>query len=137
MNYSKVNFLAVLVASIGYMILGALWYGPLFAEPWMKLVGMTAEQAQQGTSPVIYLVPFAGAFIGFYVLALFIDAANMGTPSGGAMVGLLAGLGFLATFAGVNYVFSERPLQLYLIDIGYPVLSLILAGAILGAWRKK
>ena len=137
MNSSKVNLLAVLVAAIVYMIIGALWYGPLFSEPWMKLVGMTAEQAQEGASPLIYLVPFAGAFIGFYVLALFINAANMGTPSGGATVGLLAGLGFLATFAGVNYVFSMRPLQLFLIDIGYPVLSLVIAGAILGAWRKK
>jgi hypothetical protein len=135
MNFSKVNFLAILVATIIYMVLGALWYGPLFSEPWMELIGMTAEQAQQGSSPVIYLIPFVGALIGFYVLALFINATNMGTLSGGAMVGLLAGIGFLATFAGVNYVFSMRPLQLFLIDIGYPVVSLVIAGAILGKWR--
>lgn len=136
MNFTDVNFLAILVAGVIHMILGFLWYGPLFSKPWMKLVGMTQEQAQQGgPNPVIYLIPFVTALIGFYVLALFINAAGMGTPAGGAATGLLAGVGFLATFAGANYLFSTRPFQLYLIDIGYPVLSLVIAGALLGVWR--
>jgi hypothetical protein len=50
---------------------------------------------------------------------------------------LTAGLGFLAAFPGVNYVFSMRPLQLYLIDIDSPVLALVIAGANLGAWRNR
>lgn len=133
MNYSDVNFLAILVAGVMHMILGFLWYGPLFSKPWMKLVGMT--QQSSNPNPVIYLIPLVTALIGFYVLALFINAAGMGTLAGGATTGLLAGLGFLATFAGSNYLFSNRQFQLYLIDIGYPVLSLVIAGALLGAWR--
>ncbi len=134
MNYSDVNFLAILVAGVIHMILGFLWYGPLFSKPWMKLVGMNQAQSAN-PNPVIYLIPLVTALIGFYVLALFINAAGMGTLAGGATTGLLAGLGFLATFAGSNYLFSNRPFQLYLIDIGYPVLSLVIAGALLGAWR--
>ena len=134
MNYSDVNFLAILVAGVIHMILGFLWYGPLFSKPWMKLTGITQEQSGN-PSPTIYLIPLVTALIGFYVLALFINAADMGTLAGGATTGLLAGLGFLATFAGSNYLFSNRPFQLYLIDIGYPVLSLAIAGALLGAWR--
>ena len=135
MNYSDVNFLAVLVAGVIHMVIGFLWYGPLFSKPWMKLVGMTQEQAQGNPNPTIYLVPFVTALIGFYVLALFINAAGMGTLAGGATTGLLAGLGFLAAFSAANYLFSMKPFQLYLIDVGYPVLSLVIAGALLGAWR--
>ena len=135
MNYSDVNLLAVLVAGIIHMVLGFLWYGPLFSKQWMKLVGMTQDQAQGNPNPTIYLVPFVTALIGFYVLALFINAAGMGTLAGGATVGFLTGIGFLAMFSSANYLFSMRPFQLFLIDIGYPVVSLVIAGALLGAWR--
>jgi hypothetical protein len=136
MNFTGVNFLAILVAGVLHMILGFLWYGPLFSKPWMKLTGMTEQQASQGgPGPAIYLVPFVGALFGFYVLALFIDAAQAYTLAGGALTGLLAGVGILASFSAANAIFSNKPLQLFLIDYGYPVLSLVIAGALLGIWR--
>jgi len=136
MDFSAVNFLAILVAAIANLLLGFLWYGPLFSKPWMKLVGMTQEQVQQGgPSPIIYALPFIGSLISSYVLALFINSPGMQTLAGGAGVGLLAGLGFLAPTFGANALFGQKKIALYLIDVGYPIVSLIVAGAILGAWR--
>ncbi len=136
MDFATVNFLAILVAAIANLLLGFLWYGPLFSKPWMKLVGMTQEQPRQGgPPPVIYALPFIGSLVSSYVLALFLNATGMGTPAGGAEVGLLTGLGFLAPTFGANALFGQKKLALYLIDVGYPIVSLIVAGAILGAWR--
>lgn len=136
MNFSAVNFLAVLVAAVANLLLGFLWYGPLFSKPWMKLMGMTRESMQQGgQSPIIYAVPFIGSLVTSYALALFINATGMGTAMGGAGVGLLAGLGFLAPAMGANALFGQKKFALYLIDTGYPIVSLIIAGVILGAWR--
>ena len=135
MNFTAVNFLAILVVGVAYMIVGFLWYGPLFAKPWMKLVGMTQEDLQRGANPVMYLGTFVGALVAAYVLALFINATQMTTLLGGAGVGLLAGLGFVAPSFGANYIFGRRPLSLYLIDAGYQIVSLMIGGIILGLWR--
>lgn len=43
MNELKINHLAVLVSVIWMFVLGFLWYGPLFGESWMSMVGLTME----------------------------------------------------------------------------------------------
>ena len=136
MNFLNVNFLAVFVGAIIEMLLGFLWYGPLFAKPWMALQGWT-EERMRGTNPnpVIYLVPFIGALVTAYALALVIGATQMGTLAGGAGLGLLAGIGFIAPAFASNYTFSSRPLKLLSIDAGYYLVALVLIGALLGAWR--
>ena len=42
----EVNLLAVLVAGIVPMVVGALWYGPLFGKRWLQLMETTAEEIQ-------------------------------------------------------------------------------------------
>ena len=97
---------------------------------------MTQADMQSGSpSPVIYLIPFVGALIAAYVLALLINATQMTTLAGGLTLGLLVGIGIYATFVGANYMFSNHKPGLFLIDAGYPVLSLALMGIILGLWR--
>ena len=135
MNFTAVNFLAILVSGIAYMGVGFLWYGPLFAKPWMALVGMSEGDLQQGANPVIYLLTFVGALVAAYALALIINATQMTTIGGGLEIGVLAGIGFVAPTFGSNYIFARRPLKLYLIDAGYQIVTLAIGGAILGAWR--
>jgi len=53
MNFTAVNVLAILVVGVAYMVVGFLWYGPLFAKPWMKLVGMTQEDLQRGANSAV------------------------------------------------------------------------------------
>src|SRR5689334_4630694 len=136
MNFTNVNFLAIIVAAIIEMVLGFLWYGPLFSKPWMALQGWTQERMQAGNpNPVIYLVPFVGSLLRNYVLALLISATQMGTLVGGAGLGLLLGTGFIATAFASNYLFGSRPLKLYLIDTGYFFVAPVITGALLGLWR--
>ncbi len=35
-SFSAVNWLAVLLGTVLSMALGALWYGPLFGQLWLK-----------------------------------------------------------------------------------------------------
>ncbi|MFN3694309.1 MAG: DUF1761 domain-containing protein, partial [Ignavibacterium sp.] len=43
MNPVSINYLAVLVCGIISMVIGSLWYGPLFSKLWMKQHGFTEE----------------------------------------------------------------------------------------------
>ena len=42
--FSDVNLLAVLAAAVATMVLGAIWYGPLFGKSWMSAHGYTPEK---------------------------------------------------------------------------------------------
>ena len=51
-----VNYLAVLVATIAAMIVGAIWYSPsVFGTAWMKLSGITPDPTKKKgmTKPLI------------------------------------------------------------------------------------
>ncbi len=136
MSLLNVNFLAVIVGALLQMILGFLWYGPLFSKPWMALQGWTRERMQgPPPNPGIYAIPLVVALVMVYVLAVFIHAMHVTTPAGGAGLGLLAAIGFVATAFASNYTFGSRPWKLYLIDAGFYLVALVLEGALLGWWR--
>lgn len=50
----------------------------------------------------------------------------------GTLAGLAAGLGWVATFLGVIYLFEKRAPALGLVNGGYSVVALTAMGAILG-----
>lgn len=135
MDFSTIRVLPVLVAGIAFMMIGGLWYGPLFAKSWMALIGKTEADVRAGANSMMYVWSFLAALATSYALSVFIEATFMTTLAGGACIGLTASLGFVATSFGSSYVFNKRPFKLYLIDVGYQVVALVAAGAILGGWR--
>ena len=128
-----VNWLAVLVAGIAAMPVGALWYGPLFARPWMTAVGKTREELQ-GPAWGYALALFAWLVVA-YVISWVADWAEADTLVEGLAVGFLMFVGFVATTMAVNTFFAGRSRALYLIDGGYLLLVFLIAGAIVGAWQ--
>ena len=45
MDLSQISILAIILAVVANMIIGALWYSPLlFANVWMKSLGKTREE---------------------------------------------------------------------------------------------
>ena len=66
----EVNLLAVLAAGIVPMVVGALWYGPLFGKRWLELMETTAEEIQEGFNPLkTYGVSFLLALVTAFILA--------------------------------------------------------------------
>lgn len=132
--FFSLNWLSILVATVVYFALGALWYSPvLFANVWMKLRNVTEEDIGE-PNPVIFLYSFILQFIAVVSLALFITALGINTAGNGALIGFGAGAGFVFTLAGTTGIFSEVPMKLHFLDNGYHVVGLVLAGLILGLW---
>jgi hypothetical protein len=50
--------------------------------------------------------------------------------------GITVAVGFAAPVIGLNYAFEGRGLTLWLINAGYALVGLTVAGAIIGAWSK-
>jgi hypothetical protein len=137
-QFTTINYLAVVVAALAAFFIGALWYSPLlFAKQWMKAHGYSEEQIKemQKSAMPAYLVSLVCYVVMAYVLAVFIAMMNVASATGGMWAGFLAWLGFAATLGLTANMFSERKIATFFIDAGYQLVHLLVMGAILGAWR--
>ncbi|TSC86642.1 MAG: hypothetical protein G01um10147_854 [Microgenomates group bacterium Gr01-1014_7] len=123
----------MVISAVAAMVVGSLWYGPLFGKAWMKLVGISKDDVNKKDIPKMYGTMFIGALIEAYILSLFIHYAGAFNLILGAKTGLWAWLGFVATTMIGNYMFAKRPMNLYFIDAGYALANLLVMGAILGS----
>ncbi|HUR00361.1 MAG TPA: DUF1761 domain-containing protein [Gemmatimonadaceae bacterium] len=143
MEMPSFNFLAVLVAGLVIFALGGLWYSPiLFAKRWIGLQGRTEEQmradAARANMPLMYASVLLCGLLTAFVLDLLIvhlDPHVSMTPFHGALLGFFCWLGFAATTSYGTSLFSMRPRALWVIDSTYNLVSFVLAGIILAAWR--
>ena len=130
-NLIQVNYVAVVLSAVAAMIVGSIWYGPLFGKAWMKLVGISKDDVKKSEMPKLYGIMFVGALVEAYVLSHFIHYAGAYTLVLGAKTGLWAWLGFVATVMIGNYMFSKKPIKLFYIDAGYALVNLMVMGAII------
>jgi hypothetical protein len=136
-----INYLAVLVSAIASMVLGFLWYGPLFGKPWMKLMGFTAESmdaAKKKGMTQSYILMMIGALLMAYVLAhaiMFgVAYTGIGGAVGGAMGAFYYWLGIAAPILMGAQLWEGKPWKLFGIQAGYYLASMLIQGAILGSW---
>jgi hypothetical protein len=103
------NWIAAVVIAVVPMVLGAVWYSPvLFARPWMQAVGKSEEDLRGGGTWQ-YGVAVLAALVISYALARVVRWAEVDDLWNGALVGLLAWVGFVATTSAVNTAFAGRP----------------------------
>lgn len=135
---SHINWLAVLVATAAYFMLGALWYSKaLFGTKWAQLVklDMNDPNLKKGFGGMM-VSTFVLMLIVCFGLELLIVKINFAQDlMFGIKLGLLTGLAFATTAVSINYVYEKRPSNLYLINNGYHVLGHVIAATILVLWR--
>ena len=127
----SINFLAVIVAAIANMVVGALWY-TVFRKTFLANVGKSEDEL--GSPTTGYLWSIVASLVMAYVLALFVDYTGAVTAVQGAWTGLLAGIGFIATAALSATVFENRSATIYILNTCYHLVSLAIMGAILAVW---
>jgi hypothetical protein len=137
MKELKINHLAVLVAVILQFVLGFLWYGPLFGEAWMGMVGLdvaTIEADPAGAGE--WITNIFSAVVSMYVLAWLYTKIPVTSLVQGLLIGLLIGSAFVSLSSMGNGMFAKDPYGLAWITGGYTTVGLALGGAVLGAWKK-
>ena len=148
MNF-EINWLAVFVASFAFFVVGALWFGPkTFYPVWMKAQGreMPTERVEMtgGETALMFAGTFVAAVVQVSTLAIVLEflsqSASTFNVATGALLGFLLAVGFTAAGSFSHRMFSHnenRPykaLKVWLIEVSQDVVSLTIAGAILGAW---
>jgi hypothetical protein len=137
MKELKINHLAVLVAVILQFVLGFLWYGPLFGEPWMGMVGLdmaTIEANPPGAGE--WITNIVSAVVSMYVLAWLFTKIPVFSLLQGLFLGLLIGFSFVLLSIMTSGMFAKDPYGLAWITGGFTTVGLGIGGAVLGAWKK-
>ena len=158
-----INPLAIVVAAVAALAIGALWYNPkVFGTAWMRESDMTPEKMQKGNIAVIFGVVLVFAALLALLLVQFTNhdfgAVQMigGDPSTakpsfeafmadygnafrsakhGALHGaLFAVLGALPIL-GTNALFERKSWKYIFINVGYWLVTLTVMGAILCGWQ--
>ena len=137
-----VNWLAVLVSGIVSMILGFLWYGPIFGKQWIGLMGWTDEQMQAAKAKGMtksYVIMFVSALLTPWVLSYIIAYSSNFTGMTGVSVGLSSGfwawLGFIVPVSLGPVLWEGKSWKLWFLNVGYYLVLFLIIGAILATWR--
>ncbi len=138
----SINYLAVLVATIASIVLGFLWYGPLFGKEWIRLMGFTQESmadAKKKGMTMQYSLMTVGSLLMSYALAhaVIFGSAYLGVTGipAGIMAGFWNWFGFIAPVTLGSVIWEGKQWKLWFLNNSYYLVSLSIMGVILSVWR--
>jgi len=135
------NYWAIIVSAIFSMVLGALWYGPLFGRKWMEIVGVSPadmerrKEMQKGVGK-LYLIQFLLTLFQVWVLAYYI--AGWQEVSGVQNALWIWAAFIIPTIAGTamwNNDSAKISWARFLIQGGYQLILFVVFGLILTYWK--
>ena len=141
MNFSSINWLAVIACVVVSMIIGAIWFGTkTFYPMWWKSIGRSEKDdpGQGMNMGLMWGLTIFASLVQAVFMALMVNA--MGSMSGGATLasgataGFLLWLGFAAPSALTNKLFANQ-LTAWVLEQGNHLITFVVMGAILGAWH--
>jgi hypothetical protein len=135
----EINFTAVVLAALANMVIGMLWYGPLFGKKWQELMGFTREsmKSMKMTAGQAIVGGCVTALIMSYILAhdAFVWGAFFGTSVTPFVFALQLAfwiwLGYVATTQVGVVLWEGRPWKLFFLNAGNMLVSLIAMSLIL------
>jgi hypothetical protein len=137
-----VNYWAVVASAIVMMILGALWYGPLFGKEWARLMGLKipekmSEKERQVMMRSYGLMALGALIMSFALAHIVVFAENYLRVSGvwgGLQAGFMSWLGFVAPVTLGTVLWEGKPWKLWFINVGYYLVGLLVIGVLLSIW---
>ena len=130
----NVNWIGIIVAGVVGMVVGAVWYGPLFGKQWSRLVGLTQEKMDEAKKKGMtqnYVIGLIGQLVTAYVLAYLI--ALTGSYSINVLVPLVfwVWLGLVMPMVLGGALWEGKPWKLVLLNGAYYIIVLMIMSFIL------
>lgn len=136
----EINYVAILAAVVANVVIGFLWYGPLFGKTWAGLLGIDFTKKPGGAAMAkSMLFMIAGAFLMAYVFyhGLIFGNAYLGTTgiSAGLQAAFYYWLGFIVPVTWGVVIWENKPWKLFFINAGYYLVALGVMGIILMSFK--
>jgi hypothetical protein len=133
-----VNWMAVVIASVASMVIGALWYSPMFfGGRWMKLSGVTKKdlaKAKKRGMTEAYVTTFFSLMVMGVVVSLFFTLANIKSVGMAFVIACLVWIAFMVPVLLSGMMWENKPSGLFWIGSLHYLVSLLVMSGILVSW---
>lgn len=131
----SVNVWAVLVAAFASMMIGVLWYGPVFGKEWMRFAGLSKKDMQRMplSATTAMILGSLVALLTAYILAVLIGSLSV-SVIGAIVVSLVVYAGIAMPIHLGVFMWEGRPFGLFLVNTVQYLLSIVVMSIILGLW---
>ncbi|GJL98174.1 MAG: hypothetical protein DHS20C06_19910 [Hyphobacterium sp.] len=131
MEFYGINLIGVLLAMVGFMVVGFLWYGPLFGKRWMELNGFTPDSMGDVNMPVMMAKGLTNSLVAAVGISLVLSWKGAEGLLASMKTAFFIWLFFSATTALLAHIYEKQRLELTLIHFGNQLTAYLLAGAII------
>jgi hypothetical protein len=133
----ELNWIAIVLAAASTMVVGSLWYGPLFGKAWIKLAKVKTDP-NFGVKQAIPL--YGGAFLSSaltatviaifaYIVSQYFDGSFLGAA---LWVALILWAGFTAARVYMHDSFEGRRKKLTLLTVTHELVTIAVMALIIG-----
>jgi hypothetical protein len=124
----------VIVASIASIILGFVWYGPLFGKSWMKEVGWTPQKmkkiSKKPMGPTYFLMAVS-TLVSVLVLKTILFSFPFGQSTTLCYAVILVWIGFFVPLSLSAVLWEAKSWKLFFINASYYLVNLSISAKIL------
>ncbi len=141
MDFSSLNYLAILVAAVAAFFVGFLWHGPLFGKQWLKMMNIpqaevdAARAKGMGAMLPMMIGAFVQQVIVAFVTAYLASALGVTDAAGAVMLAILLWFGYIATTLLNGVLWEKRSMNLYVFNIAYHLVALVVIALIVALWK--
>lgn len=131
------NYLAMILAAVGAIVVGFLWYGPVFGKPWMKAMGYTKddmEKSKQKGMGQTYAIMTLSVIVRAFILATVMLSLGVATVSGALTAAFVLWLGFSVPLIMHDQLWGGRGWNLFVINASNDLVTLGVMSLILVYW---
>ncbi len=120
--------------TIIYFILGAFWYSKIFlGNIWAKANNFNIDELEM--KPMNFIGAVIAAFLSTLFLAILLELISTYDVVVGMFTGLIIGVGFIFVIGFYDVIYEDKNAKAWVVDAGYHLVALIIAGLILGIWQ--
>jgi hypothetical protein len=125
-----INWLAVVLGTLAFFAVGAIWYSALFGKIWQREVGLSDDRLKSGANmPLIFGLCLLLEFIVVLTLGHMFAFPQPNTHQK-MMLATGFGLAIMTPATGINYLYQRKSLKLFLIDAGHFVVGMAVVGLV-------
>ena len=138
MTIPAINYIAVLLAAVASMLVGAIWYAkPVFGRTWMRLSKIDEADTRTGAA-----VPLVLTFLLSILTALVLAGATLiahefydGIYLVDALItAVILWAGFTAARFFVHDLFDRRTLKLTALNSAHELVTILVMALVIGIW---
>ena len=126
-----INYLAIALAAVAAMIVGWIWFGPLFGKRWLALAGNPKPKAAL-VYPITFVATLVTACVIAYVTGVTSEALGNGYLVPALFTAFFLWLGFSAARSLIVTLFESRSATLFLIHTGHDFVVALVMATIIG-----